>query len=396
MKTLVLVWAALRRRPAGTLLTLLAATAGFTLFGLMIGLFEMRQRMVNQARADQLYVESRGLIEPGAPYLGLPISVGRQLERMDGVVAVGRFKWLGGYRRGPDDPIGIFMVGQGMRDARPEEPITPAQWDQLIAMPDGVLVTRAHAKRLGLSVGDRFPVTSTPGLRADGNRTWTFEVLAIVAEDPTWEDGVIIGNASYMENAAPAGTAAWGYSFMVRTKDPARTEAIGRAIDEHFANSATPTYSITARGDRASLVKDNVTKTGMMLGTAGAGLFMILFLIANAVARSVQERMPEFAILHTLGFRRAYLSRLVFLEATFPYLIGAVLGTALAAAITQLPLRFVPSDLSLIVENMADPGLPVEVIVWAGLSAAALAFVSSVLPWLKLGRANVADILAGN
>ncbi len=207
---------------------------------------------------------------------------------------------------------------------------------------------------------------------------------------------MIIGNASYVENAAPAGTAAWGYSFMVRTKDPARAEAIGRAIDEHFANSATPTYSITAQGDRASLVKNNVTKTGMMLGTAGAGLFMILFLVANAIARSVLERMPEFAILHTLGFRRSYLSRLVFLEAAFPYLIGGILGTALAAAVTQLPLRFVPSDLSLIVENMADPGLPVEVIAWAGLSAAALALVSSLLPWLKLGRANVADVLAGN
>lgn len=396
MKTLALVWAALSRAPAGTLLTVVAATAAFTLFGLMIGLFETRARLVKQARADQLYVETRDAGLPNVPYRGLPIAVGRQIERMDGVASVGGFKWFGGDRRGPDDRLGIFLVDQGMRGARPEEPIAPAQWDRLFAVPDGVLVTRALAKKLGLAAGDRFPITSAPGLRADGSRTWTFQVLAIIAEDPTWEDGVIVGNASYIENAAPPGTGGWGYSFMVRTMDPTRAEAAGRAIDQHFANSATPTYSITAQADRASLVKLNVNKTGMMLGTAGAGLFMILFLVANAVARSVQERMPEFAILHTLGFRRARLSSLVFLEALFPYLIGAILGTGLAAAITQLPSRFVPAGLSVIVENMADPGLPIAVLIWAGLSAAALALASSLLPWLKLGRANVADVLAGN
>jgi len=40
----------------------------------------------------------------------------------------------------------------------------------------------------------------------------------------------------------------------------------------------------------------------MSLGIGIAGLFMILFLCANSVAESVRERIPEFAVLKTIGF----------------------------------------------------------------------------------------------
>ncbi len=40
----------------------------------------------------------------------------------------------------------------------------------------------------------------------------------------------------------------------------------------------------------------------MSFAIAGAGLFMILFLCANSIAESVRERIPEFAVLKTIGF----------------------------------------------------------------------------------------------
>src|SRR6185312_14493793 len=77
----------------------------------------------------------------------------------------------------------------------------------------------------------------------------------------------------------------------------------------------------------------------MSLGIGAAGLFMILFLCANSVAESVRERLPEFAVLKTIGFGDRQVAALVFLESAFPAVAGAVLGTALAAMLSSFTSR---------------------------------------------------------
>ncbi len=392
MKSLLLVWVALRRKPAATLLICAATTAAFTLFGVMVGLFHTRQQFINSARMDQIFVNMR---YPDNPYTGFPLAVGDEIAQIRGVAAVGAFKWLGGYRKGPKDEIGIFTVSEGMRHARPDEPITPRQWDLLFSTPDGVLVTEGLAKQMDLREGDAFPITTGPGTRADGGTTWTFQVLAVVPEDPRWPTGVMLGNATYIDSTVPITQRYLGYSFELLIKDASRAEEICRLIDRRFANSATPTYSIPAKVDAQENAKTNIHRTVMMLGTAAAGLFMILFLVANAVARSVHERMPEFALLSALGFREARLGRLVFMEAAFPCLFGAVLGIMLAAALIQIPASFLPSGFSdSTLTEMATSGLPPVVLVWGIGAAALLACLSTVVPLMKLGCTDLADVLA--
>ncbi len=389
MKSMLLVWAALWRKPAATILIAAATTAAFTLFGLMIALHMNVQQIVDSARPDQLFVFMRYSDDPNTT--GLPLATGAQIERVDGVVSAGAYRWFGGYRANPNDQIGIFVVSEGMQGARPNAPITSAQWRLLFSNPDGVLITRERAKALNLKEGDIFPVTSAPGLRADGGRNWVFRVLAVVPEDPQWADGVVMGNMHYIENAAPAANKSLGYSFWVSIKDPRRATEISKAIDRGFINSATPTYSISATADAQDLVRLNVNNATMILSVAGAGLFMILFLVANALARSVRERLPEFAVLHALGLRESRLRRLVFMEAVFPCLSGATLGTILAAVLTHVPARRVPSNLGILL----TPHFPLAVVIWAMVSAILLALLSSAIPLLKIKRMSVAEILAG-
>jgi putative ABC transport system permease protein len=389
VKSLLLVWAALWRKPGATILIAAATTAAFTLFGLMIGLYETRQQMLDSARTDEIFVNLRYSDDPDIT--GLPLSVGAQLERLDGVAAVGAYKWFGGYRANPQDQIWINTVSEGMEGARPDAPITPAQWRLLFSNPSGVLVTQEKARTLNLKAGDAFPITSQPGLRADGGRTWAFRVLAVVPEIPEFPDGIVMGNMHYIANAAPPAQKALGYAYWISIKDASRATQISAAIDRQFFNSATPTYSIPVKADALELAQSNVNKTGMVLAVAGAGLFMILFLVGNAVARSVHERLPEFAVLHALGLRKSRLRRLVFMEAAAPCLLGAMLGTALAAALTRLPSRSHSTDHNL----MFTPHLPPSVLVWAIAAAALLGLVSAVLPLWKLKGMSVAEILAG-
>jgi putative ABC transport system permease protein len=63
---------------------------------------------------------------------------------------------------------------------------------------------------------------------------------------------------------------------------------------------------------------------------------MILFLTGNVMAQSVHERIPEFAVMKTLGMTDGLIFTLVLVEALLPYLLGAVLGLALSQGVAML------------------------------------------------------------
>src|SRR5262249_19100553 len=116
----------------------------------------------------------------------------------------------------------------------------------------------------------------------------------------------------------------------------------------------------------------------------------ILFLTANAIAQSVRERIPEFAVLKTIGFSDAGVMALVFAETALPCLAGAGLGMLIAKwFIITLP-RLLPPGVGLPL-----PTLPLSVLAMAFGSAALVAAFSGLLPALRLKRLDVATALSG-
>ncbi len=389
MRFAPLVWSALWRKPAETLLTWLAATAAFTLFGLMIGLNVHTRRVIEMQRMDRLFVVQRF---PDQPYTGLPIALRDQLVRVDGVTGVGIWHWLTGYHGDPRNPSGVTAIDEGMLRAWPEGPITPARWKALQAQPDGIWVSRKQADQWSLHPGDRYALTTDSGTRADGNPTWVFQVLGIVPDIEDFERGFIFANHHYVDAAAPANRQGLGNTFWVALKDGARAQATCKDIDRRFASSGAPTFCVPQRIDAEALANSTVSIAAVTLGIAAAGMFMILFLAANGIARSVRERLPEFAVLETLGFRFRHLVVLIFTEAAAACLPGAALGTALAALLTRFPIHFLSGDLVLI---LSTPELPLSALVLSLASATLLAVCSSVVPLNDLRRMSVTHALAG-
>jgi putative ABC transport system permease protein len=380
-----LVWAALWRKPAEAALTWLAIIAAFTLFGLMNGLTAAVHRIIDSAGTDLLYVEQK--------FFGsLPIGLREQILRIDGVTAVGAVLGLGGYHLTPDQGAFVYLVDEGVRHADSELPLTPAQWDRLLAVPSGVFVSRKAAQFWNLKEGDRFSVSMRNSLRADGGPGWTFEVLGITGEHQKFFNGILIGNYHYIDEARPPGAQGIIDRFRVRISDPARGDATIREIDARFANSATPTRSMTARYRAVN----DVTALGGALTfrapiLAAAGLFVVLLLVANGIAQSVRERIPEFAVLRTLGFGDASIMGLVFAEALIPCFVGAILGTLLAVLLAGVQHSSLPSGL----RGLPPPAMSPTVMGLAMISAVLLALVSTVIPVTKLRRLSIVDALAG-
>ncbi|HLB97620.1 MAG TPA: ABC transporter permease, partial [Acetobacteraceae bacterium] len=119
---------------------------------------------------------------------------------------------------------------------------------------------------------------------------------------------------------------------------------------------------------------------------------MVLFLTSNAIGRSVRERVPEFAVLKTVGFHDVQLLALVFIEAVIPCVLGAVLGTGLAMLLGRWSAHLLPQYLTrMLTTSLAT--LPVLAL--AVTLAVLLALASSAMPMLRLRRLSVADALAG-
>jgi len=382
MKFLPLVWAAIMRKPAQTVLTLLSVTAAFILFGLTIGINATFDMDLELARSDRIFTNSR--------FGGqLPIALAGQIEKIPGVTSVGADVVLRGYHREPTNRIGgILMVDDNMAKVLTEWPPTPKHWAQVRNNRTGILVSRLRAQRFGLKKGDTFTVASPGTQKADGSRAWTFQVLEVVDDTKKMPEGFIIGNYNYLDQALAPAERGKVEAFFVQVSDPARTAEIAQQIDAAFGNSANPTQSIT---EKAAY---DVTNIGMDVAAvdrkiALSGLFVVLFLTANSIAAAVRARLVEFATLKVLGFSDYRVMWLVFMEAAIPCLLGAVAGVAIAAAVPGIVQLLFPSL------GLPLPTISATVFALAMLSSAIVALASSALPALRLKRLQIAAVLSG-
>jgi putative ABC transport system permease protein len=386
VKYLPLVWAALWRKPIEALLTWLAVTVAFALFGLMAGLSGTYRGLIEAARADQVVINARF-----NPQDGLPVALKDQLQRFDGVIAVSAANVMCGYHVIQSDTACVYFADADARRSMSDLPVTPAQWDALAQTRNGIVITRTSAQRWNLREGDDFPLTVRSDLRADGSTAWSQKVVAIVPDGGgLWGGHFVLGNLDYYDNALPPARRGRSTVYTAAIKDGSRASAIVRQIDLFFADSGTPTLSISARAAEEAMAHSNVDVASMTLVVAGAGLIMILFLVANGVARSVRERVPEFALLKTVGFSDAGVMALVFVEAAAPCILGAALGTTLAATLANWAVQLVPKN----IVQVTQPNVSLNVLAIALVSGVLLALASSAAPIVRLGRLNVAAALA--
>lgn len=393
MKYWPLIWSALARKPAEALLTLFGVATAFTLLALMISINLTTRTLMDHVPLDQLMILGR--FPDAAGRQGLPLAMGEQLARIAGVRAVAPYRFLGGYHVDAHQSLGIRMVDPRMRALWPTGPLTPSQWDQLFSTPTGVFMSLKAALRWNVKAGDTFTVTAYQTTRADGGKTWEFQVLGIVPDDTnlSGNSGFLIGNTQYVENTAPADQRGVDYYFFVSLRDAAQAAQVGGQIDSYFANSARATITVQQRFDMMAITNRGFNTLSMTLAIGGAGFAMVLFLTANAIARSVRERVPEFAVLKTVGYLGPHLMSLVFIETAIPCVLGAALGTATAALLAHWSAQLLSQQTLARLVSTQLPILSVSAVAVA--LSILLALASCAAPMLRLRRLSVTDALAG-
>jgi putative ABC transport system permease protein len=382
MKFLPLIWAALTRKPIRSFLIFASAAIGFTLFGVTIGVNSGMRHLADLARLDRLYVSSR--------YgTGLTLAQEQEIAGLAGVKEAGAFDSVTGYVERPGNNAAVLMADATMRQVFPELGLKPMQWRALDLAQDGVFLSRKEAARFHLAAGDNLRLITQRPSRRDGASLWTFRVLDVVDDIAFFPAGFALGNFEYLEQARPLAQRGHAGQIWLLISDSDRADAAVQEIEQHFANSPDP-----VRGDSEKAFLESIGGSTSVLAlateaVAAAGLLMIAFLTGNAIAQSVRERIPEFAVLKTIGFTDRAIIALVFAEAAIPCLTGAALGLAAAGLIARQIPRWMPSAAQFPVPDISPP-----VVVMAFAAALLIVFVTTALPALRLARLDVATALA--
>lgn len=382
MKYFGLIWAGLWRKRARTLFTMASIVVAFLLFGLLQGLNQGFQTVVTNLNVDRLYVSAKTNMTDG-----LPISYGARIKAVPGVRAVSHWTYFGGYFQNARNPIPAFAT-----DAEPlfkvyrEMTIKPEYLEAMKKTRTGVLVGEQLAKKYGWKVGDRVPLGTSIWTTKQGSSTWMFDLVGTF-DTSKYGGGFpsfYLNQDYFKENSAFGGDIV--HYYLVGIKDPHQATAISKQIDALFANSTYETRTQTESALAQMQLKQIGDINFIVNAIVGAVLFTLLFLTANTMMQSVNERTPELAVLKTLGFSDGKVLALVLIEALALCALAAGVGLALATLIF---------DSGVLRQIFGDFKMPLIVIAMGGGVAALLAVVSGLPPAWRARQLNIVDALAG-
>ena len=98
------------------------------------------------------------------------------------------------------------------------------------------------------------------------------------------------------------------------------------------ANSDHETKTQTEQAFQASFVSQFGDIGLIVSAIMGAVFFTLLLLTGNTMAQAVRERIPELAVLKTIGFSKRSVLSLVLVESVLLIVLGGALGLLVAAA----------------------------------------------------------------
>ena len=385
MKYFSLIWSALFRSKTRTFLTLLSVIAAFLLFGLLDSVRVAFNSGGSVAGADRLVVASRLSITQMLPYSLTP-----QIAATPGVKKSAYAAWFGGIYRDPKNFFPNFSVSENYFDLYPEFIVKPEELKAWQTERTGAMVGEALAKRNGWKVGDTIPLQATIFPQKDGSNAWPLKMSGTFKLNDSkrkGEENQLVFHWKYFDEANQYTNGMVG-RYIVKLDNVDHATRVAKAIDAISQNSDHETKSQTEQAFQQSFAKQFADIGLIVTAIMAAVFFTLLLLTGNTMSQAVRDRIPELAVLKTLGFTNGTVLALVLVESVLLIVLGGVIGMGLAAVI--IPALSAASGGLL---NL--PNIPVET--WTlGLSLMlGIGIVVGALPALRAMRLKIVDALAG-
>ncbi|MBV6506482.1 MAG: hypothetical protein ILNGONEN_02059 [Syntrophorhabdaceae bacterium] len=339
MRIFKLIFKNALRHKLRTILTMLGIAVALLAFGLIRTVISAWYAGVEASAQNRLVTRSAvSLIQP------LPLAYREQLAKVPGVRSVGYANWFGAYYGDPNNFFANFAVDEAYLEMYPEFVVPPDQKAAYLKERNACIVGRKLVERFGWKLDQSVTLTGTIYYGE-----WEFVIRGIYSgAQPTTDETAFLFHWDYLNERtrerAPeqADNVGW---YMLLIDNQANPAVISEAVDAMYKNSYAETKTETERAFQQSFVSMSGAILLAMESISGVVIFIVLLVLANTMAMTARERLAEYAVLKTLGFRPFHLIGLIGGESMFIAMGGFVIGLALMIYVCNGFATFITSNL---------------------------------------------------
>ena len=367
------------RHKLRTFLTILSITIAILAFGLLRTFINAWYAGVEASSASRLVTRnSISLI------FSLPLSYKEKIRQIEGVKQVSWGTWFGGIYIDEKNFFANFAVDpRTYLTLYPEFVLSPEQREAFLRDRKSFVAGRKLAERFKWKLGDTVTLRGTifPG-------NWEFVLRGIYhGRDETVDETQFFFHWDYLnetlKKTAPTRADQVGW-YMIGVTRPDRATAVALAIDRTFKNSLAETLTETEKAFQLSFISMSEAIIVAIQLVSIVIIVIIIAVAANTMAMTARERLGEYAIFKTLGYRGVRIAVMIIGESMLIALIGGICGMALTFPIarsfgkilgTFFPVFKVPEEIFL---------MDLAAVLIVGISAA-------VVPTWRATRIRIAE-----
>ncbi len=380
MRVLKLVYKNMLRHKLRSSLTVIGIAIAVLAFCLLRTVVTAWNVGVEATAADRLVVRDRvSFIFP------LPLAYAERIKNVPGVDMVSWANWFGGvyidknqfFARLGVDADTYFSV-------YPELLVPPDQMAEFKKERNACIIGSELAQRYHLKLGDLMTMDGDiyPG-------QWQFVVRGIYTpRDKVTDPSTMLFHWTYiderMRQDAPsrAGEVGW---YVVKMHSAADAARISEQIDAIFANSLAETKTETERAFQQDFLSSASAILTAMNVISFVIIGIIMLVLGNTMIMAARERVREYAVLKTLGFRGIHLIGLIAGESLLIAALGGLLGLVLSFPLTQGFSEAMPKGWFPVFE------LETTTVVMALLAAILVGVISAIFPILRALHTRIVD-----
>jgi putative ABC transport system permease protein len=378
------VIANLFRKKTRTILTILSVIMAFLLFGLLQSLNSIFNSGADFVGATRLMTQARVSFTQALPLRMVP-----KLESVPGVARVAYSQWFGGVWQENTQVFTFAVDPVRYHDVYPEWVMPEEQWKAFEQTRTSMVAGKMLADKYGWKVGQKIPLSSNIYPQKGGSKSWAFDLVGIYdGKDDAWkkQTNQVFINHDYFDEANMFGKGRTNF-YILKLTPGTDAAVVSKTVDAMFENSPDETKTQTEKEFQLSFVKQ-IGDIGLIVRwILFAVFFTLLLVVGNTMAQSVRERVPELAVLKTLGFSDGSVLGFVLAEAVALCLVGGLTGLAFATLLGAMVEQATGGQFRLNVDGL----------IWAiGIGAIlVMSLVVGLLPALRARSLKIVDALAG-
>jgi len=324
------------RHKLRTALTILSITIAILAFGLLRSFIGAWYAGVKASSANRLITRNAiSLI------FSLPLSYKDKIRQIDGVKQIAYGNWFAGIYKDEKNFFANYAIeARHYMELYPEFVVPADQKEAFLRDRKGCVAGRKLVEQYHWRIGDIVPLKSAvfPG-------NWEFVLRGIYhGRDESTDERVFFFHWDYLNEALKKTTprradqVGW---YVVEVKDPNRAAEVAQAIDETFRNSLAETLSETEKAFFLSFISMADAIIIAIQLVSFVVIIIIIAVAANTMAMTARERIGEYAIFKTLGFRGWRIAGMIVGESLVITMIGCLIGIALTSPTAKVFSKYV-------------------------------------------------------